>query len=215
MSCYRLLLAVFLALSHLGSALAADKTPSLLVMGDSLSAAYGLNLDDGWVSLLARKLQAEGSRWRVINASITGETTAGGAARIDQELNLHHPQWLIIELGTNDGLRGLPLALARDNLDRMIRAAKASGARVLLLGMRIPPNYGADYSEAFQTLYVDLAKRHDLPLLPFLLAPIATDRGYFLEDNLHPNAAAQPLLLAHVWTVLAPLLKPGTVGRPR
>ena len=214
MSCYRLLLAVFLALSHLGSALAADKTPSLLVMGDSLSAAYGLNLDDGWVSLLARKLQAEGSRWRVINASITGETTAGGAARIDQELNLHHPQWLIIELGTNDGLRGLP-ALARDNLDRMIRAAKASGARVLLLGMRIPPSYGADYSEAFQTLYVDLAKRHDLPLLPFLLAPIATDRGYFLEDNLHPNAAAQPLLLAHVWTVLAPLLKPGTVGRPR
>lgn len=215
MPLHRLLIAAVLALTHLGSALAEDKAPSLLVMGDSLSAAYGLKIEDGWVSLLARKLQTEGSHWRVVNASITGETTAGGVARIDQELKLHHPQWLIIELGTNDGLRGLPLELTRANLDRMIRAAKTAGAKVLLLGMRIPPNYGPEYTAAFQALYVDLAKRHSLTLLPFLLAPIATDRRHFLEDNLHPNAAAQPLLLAHVWSVLAPLLKSGTVGAHR
>jgi acyl-CoA thioesterase I len=198
---------LFLALLYLGPAMAADKAHSLLVMGDSLSAAYGLRVEQGWVSLLAQKLEQQGSAWRVVNASISGETTAGGASRIDSEIRQHKPKLVLIELGANDGLRGLPLDVAKANLERMIAAAKASGARVLLIGMRIPPNYGPDYTEAFQAMFVDLAKRHQLPLLPFLMAPIASDRGNYQDDNLHPTAAAQPALLAHVWTQLAPLLK--------
>jgi acyl-CoA thioesterase I len=198
---------LFLALFYLGPLMAADKAHSLLVMGDSLSAAYGLKVEEGWVSLLARKLEQQGSPWRVINASISGETTAGGASRIDNEIRQHKPQLVIIELGANDGLRGLPLDVAVANLERMISASKASGARVLLIGMRIPPNYGPVYTEAFQAMYVDLAKSHQLPLLSFLMAPIAMDRSNYQDDNLHPTAAAQPVLLAHVWTALAPLLK--------
>ncbi len=199
--------ALILMLIDVGSVGAGDKAHSLLVMGDSLSAAYGLKVEQGWVSLLARKLEQEKPTWQVVNASISGETTAGGASRIEGELKQHRPQLVIIELGANDGLRGLPLDVAEANLERMILASKAAGARVLLVGMRIPPNYGPDYTEAFQAMYDELAARHQLPLLKFLMDPIAADRNNYLDDNLHPSAAAQPMLLAHVWGTLAPLLR--------
>ena len=194
------------AFAYLGTAAAADKAPTLLVMGDSLSAAYGLKAEQGWVSLLSQRLADENRGWRVVNASVSGETTAGGAARIAGEIAEHAPALVVIELGANDGLRGLPTELAAANLDRMIAASKKAGARVLLIGMRIPPNYGPEYTAAFEAMYRDLASRHEVALLPFLMAPIAADRDKFLQDNLHPTAAAQPLLLAHVWPALLPLL---------
>ncbi len=180
---------------------------TVLVMGDSLSAAYNLAPEQGWVALVGEKLAAEQPGWRVANASISGETTAGGASRIAAELQRHAPSVVVIELGANDGLRGLPLAQTRANLERMILAAQATGARVLLLGMRLPPNYGPQYTEGFERNYRELAEAHGTALLPFLLEPIATDRDAFQPDNLHPVAEAQPRLRDHVWPALAPLLK--------
>ena len=179
---------------------------TLLVMGDSLSAAYGLAADEGWVALLEERLTRDNPGWRVVNASISGETTAGGASRIEAALREHAPAIVAIELGANDGLRGLPLEHTRANLERMIVAAKAADAEVLLIGLRIPPNYGPDYALAFDAIYADLATQHTTSLLPFLLEPIVADRDAFLPDNLHPIAAAQPTLLAHVWNVLEPML---------
>jgi acyl-CoA thioesterase-1 len=141
------------------------------------------------------------------NASISGETTAGGASRIAGELARHKPAVVVIELGANDGLRGLPLGQTRTNLERMIVASQQSGARVLLLGMRMPPNFGPQYTQGFERNYSDLAKAHGTALLPFLLEPIATDRSAFQSDNLHPVAAAQPRLRDHVWPALEPLLR--------
>jgi len=180
---------------------------TLLVVGDSLSAAYGLRAAEGWVALTAARIAREHPGWRVVNASISGETTAGGAARIGAELARTRPAVVVIELGANDGLRGLPLTETRANLERMVKAAQAAGARVLLLGMRLPPNYGGEYTRGFAELYLTLAREHDAELLPFLLAPIALDRNAYLSDNLHPNAAAQPKLRDHVWPALAPLLR--------
>jgi acyl-CoA thioesterase-1 len=190
-------------------AVAAAPAPvkKVLVMGDSLSAAYGLTPEQGWVALTDQRLKARHPGWRVANASISGETTAGGASRIAGELARHKPAVVVIELGANDGLRGLPLAQTRGNLEKMILAAKKSGARVLLLGMRMPPNFGPQYTEGFERNYRDLAKTHGADLLPFLLEPIATDRDAFQSDNLHPVAAAQPKLRDHVWPKLAPLLR--------
>ena len=185
-------------------ALAAERT--VLVMGDSLSAAYGLAPEQGWVALLADRLRSESPGWKVANASISGETTAGGASRIAGELKRHQPDVVVIELGANDGLRGLDLAQTRANLERMVTAAKAAGAQVLLLGMRIPPNYGPDYTQGFERNYAALAEEHEVALLPFLLEPIAMDRDAFQADNLHPVADAQPKLRDHVWPALAPLL---------
>ena len=178
----------------------------VLVMGDSLSAAYGLAAEQGWVHLLGQRLSGSHPGWKVINASISGETTAGGAARIDAALDQHDPDLVVIELGANDALRGLPIEHASANLTRMIDASKSRGAAVLLIGIRIPPNYGPDYAEALRATYETLARTHDTALLPFLLEPIALDRDAFLPDNLHPTAAAQPRLLDHVWTALEPLL---------
>ncbi|WP_339826783.1 arylesterase [uncultured Arenimonas sp.] len=185
-------------------ALAAERT--VLVMGDSLSAAYGLAPEQGWVALLADRLRRESPGWKVANASISGETTAGGASRIAGELKRHQPDVVVSELGANDGLRGLDLAQTRANLERMVTAAKAAGAQVLLLGMRIPPNYGPDYTQGFERNYAALAEEHEVALLPFLLEPIAMDRDAFQADNLHPVADAQPKLRDHVWPALAPLL---------
>jgi len=199
-----LCLALFLLVSTLAAAQAPQRT--LLVMGDSLSAAYGLAAEEGWVALLEKRLDSEKPQWRVVNASISGETTAGGASRIDAALKEHTPAVVAIELGANDGLRGLPLEHTRANLERMVAAAKQSGAKVLLIGIRIPPNYGPDYAQAFDAIYADLAKVQDTALLPFLLAPVVSDREAFLPDNLHPTAASQPKLLDHVWTQLEPLL---------
>jgi acyl-CoA thioesterase I len=182
-------------------------TRTVLVVGDSLSAAYGLASREGWVALTAERIAREKPGWRVVNASISGETTAGGAARIVREVVLHRPAVVIIELGGNDALRGLPLRQARLNLARMIGASQGVGAEVVLLGMRIPPNYGRAYADEFERSYVELAQRFGTHLLPFFLAPIAQDRDAFQADNIHPVAAVQPQLRDHVWPVLEPLLR--------
>jgi acyl-CoA thioesterase-1 len=199
------LIALLLA-TFLGNAAANDAEQRLLVMGDSLSAAYGIAADQGWVALLDRRLQEERPGWRVVNASVSGETTAGGASRIVGELDRHVPSAVLIELGANDGLRGLPLKLAETNLERMIEAATARGAAVGLLGMRIPPNYGPDYTNGFMGMFTTLAERHSLPLLPFLLEPVVSDRDAFQADNLHPTAEVQARLMEHVWPLVNQLI---------
>jgi acyl-CoA thioesterase-1 len=199
---------VVMALGALASAHAADDPAAkrILVMGDSLSAAYGLAAREGWTVLLGEKLAKEHPGWRVVNASISGETTAGGASRIDDALEKHTPSIVAIELGANDALRGLPLDQATANLERMIEASKEAGAKVLLIGIRIPPNYGPAYAAELERMYVDLAAEHGTALLPFLLEPIAADRANFQPDNLHPVASAQPKLMDHVWSALGPML---------
>ncbi len=180
---------------------------AVLVMGDSLSAGYGLSASQGWVTLTAERIAKTSPNWRLVNASISGETTAGGASRMASALKIHHPAVVIIELGANDGLRGLPLAQTRANLAKMIVAAQTANAKVLLIGMRLPPNYGPDYTQGFEHNFRDLAQQYKTAFLPFLLQPIAADRSAFQADQLHPIAAAQPKLRDHVWIVLAPLLK--------
>ena len=179
---------------------------TLLVMGDSLSAGYGMAAEDGWVSLLADELARSHPDWRVVNASISGETSAGGASRIIGEAWRHQPDVVVIALGANDGLRGLPLHELRRNLARMIGVAQHVGAEVLLVGMRMPPNLGPEYTEGFEQVYRDLAALFDVTLLPFLLEPIALEAGAYQDDNLHPTEAAQPRILAHVQPALLPLL---------
>jgi len=207
MSTALLLLASLLALPLAAQAPAAAAPRTVLVMGDSLSAAYGLSAAQGWVALTAEQVKRTRAGWRVVNASISGETTAGGASRIAAELQRHRPAIVVIELGANDGLRGLSLAQTRANLDRMIQAARKAGARVMLIGMRIPPNYGPDYTRGFEANFKALADQYKLPLLPFLLEPVARDRANFQADNLHPVASAQPKIRDHVWQVLGPMLK--------
>jgi acyl-CoA thioesterase-1 len=181
-------------------------TRTVLVVGDSLSAGYGLAPEQGWVALTAERVARRAPGWRVVNASISGETSAGGAARIIDALARHRPAVVVIALGANDGLRGLPVLQTRINLARMIGAAHGAGARVLLVGMRLPPNLGPDYTRDFADSYRLLAARFDVALLPFLLEPIALERDAYQADNLHPVATAQPALRDHVWTALAPLL---------
>jgi acyl-CoA thioesterase I len=159
------------------------------------------------VALTAQKMRTTHPKWRVVNASISGETTAGGAARITAELKRTRPAVVVVELGANDGLRGLSLAQTRANLDKIVGASTRSGARVLLVGMRMPPNFGPVYTQGFEKNYVDLSKKYQTAFLPFLLAPIATERKNFQADNMHPVAAAQPRLRDHVWPALQPLLK--------
>jgi acyl-CoA thioesterase-1 len=185
---------------------ARSESPTILVLGDSLSAAYNIRLEQGWVALLQGRLKAQGYGHRVVNASASGETTGGALARLPRALELHRPAVVIVELGGNDGLRGLPIADVRRNFESLIRLSRAAGAKVLLVGMRIPPNYGPAYAKAFHDLYGDLARRHELPLVPFFLDGIALDDSLMLEDGLHPNAAAQPKLLDQVWPQLKPLL---------
>ncbi|MBD8526913.1 arylesterase [Pseudomarimonas arenosa] len=199
-----------LAISSLAQA---AQSKRILVMGDSLSAAFGLSSEQGWVSLLQTDVKARG--WEVINASISGETTAGGKTRIINALAEHRPDIVVIELGANDGLRGLPLDLAKNNLSAMIEAAKRADSEVLLIGMQIPPNYGPDYTQQFIGMYHELAQQHAVSLLPFLLEPVAESRDAFLPDQLHPNAAAQPALAAHVRPALSELMtkvEAGTVA---
>lgn len=186
----------------------AAKAPrTVLVLGDSLSAAYGLSASQGWVALTADRISKTQPGWRVVNASISGETSAGGVSRIAGELKRNRPAVVVIELGANDGLRGLPLQQTRSNLERMIKLSQAAGAKVLLIGMRMPPNLGRDYTQGFERNFNELSKLHNTAYLPFLLEPIALDRSAFQADNLHPIATAQPKLRDHVWKALAPLLK--------
>lgn len=178
--------------------------PALLVMGDSLSAAHNIEQDAGWVNLLRRRLEGKA---RVINASISGETSSGGAARFPALLDRHAPALVVLELGGNDGLRGTPPSALYANLAQMIEQSQAAGARVLLAGIDIPPNYGQAYRRAFTRVYPRLAARYHVALVAFLLDGIALDDSLMQEDGIHPTAEAQPAVLANVWPVLAPLFK--------
>jgi len=205
----RLLWIAFLSMSVLGlpPAVRADAAaPVILVLGDSLSAAYGIALADGWVALLQSRLRERGLDWRVVNAGISGDTTAGGLTRLPELLKRHRPAILIVELGANDGLRGLKPTVVRDNLARIIQAGRAAGSRVLLTGIQLPPNYGAAYNQAFQAVFQDLAAAQGVPLVPGLLAGVAEDRALMQADGVHPGVAAQPRILDNVWPVLEPLL---------
>jgi acyl-CoA thioesterase-1 len=184
--------------------------PVVLVVGDSLSAEYGLRRGTGWVALLQRRLEAERIRARVINASVSGDTTSGGRSRLPGLLRQHQPTVVIIELGGNDALRGLPLDMTRDNLTAMTRAARAAGARVMIAGMQMPPNYGRAYADAFAGLFAQVAKAERVALLPFFLAGVADGpdaEKLFQSDRIHPNEQAHPIILDNVWPVLRPLLR--------
>lgn len=182
----------------------AGAAPVVLVYGDSLSAAYGMPPESGWAALLARRLADRRPGWRVVNASVSGETSAGGRARLPAVLDRHRPAIVILELGANDGLRGLPVQATAANLEAMADLAKRRGARVLLVGMRMPPNYGTAYAREFQAIYPALARQHRL--VPFLFEGIAGRPDLFQADGLHPTAAAQGRLLENVWRGLAPML---------
>lgn len=183
-----------------------ERPRAVLVLGDSLSAAHNLAPEQGWVALLDARLAAEGLPYRMVNASVSGETTAGGAARIDDALAQHRPALVVLGLGANDGLRGLPLSDTRRHLEHMVEAARRADARVLLIGMRLPPNYGPEYTAGFFALFGEVAEEHGAAHLPFLLEPIALDDSAFQPDRLHPTAEAQPRIAEHVWTALRPLL---------
>jgi len=187
---------------------ASAKARTILVFGDSLSAGYGLaHVESGWVELLRAKLKSEGYGYQVVNASVSGETTAGGLARLPRALSLHHPQIVILELGGNDGLRALPMDQMRSNLAKMVDLSLAIQARVLILGMRIPPNYGGEYTEQFRQSFIEVAHDKKVALVPFLLADIALDPALMQADGVHANESGQPKMLANVWPALQPLLK--------
>jgi acyl-CoA thioesterase-1 len=181
--------------------------PVILVLGDSLSAGYGFDLRQSWVVLLQQRLTREGFPQRVVNASISGDTSRGGLARLPRALDQHRPTIVIIELGGNDGLRGLPIAELRANLGNAIRLAQKHGAQVLLIGMRLPTNYGTSHTREFHELYPELGRRYQVPVVPFFLEGVATVPELMQPDGVHPNATAQPKLLATVWPYLVPLLK--------
>ncbi|MDX1466398.1 MAG: arylesterase [Halomonas sp.] len=193
-----------LVLMLAGSTALAASRPVVLVLGDSLSAAYGIEQGAGWVSLLQARLDGKA---RVVNASISGETTSGAAARLPDLLGQHRPEIVVLELGGNDGLRGLPPGQMRANLADMIEASQAADAEVLLLGIDIPPNYGRAYRDAFTGVFTRLADEHDLPLVPFLLEGVALEDELMQDDGIHPTAAAQPKILENVWPALVPLLE--------
>jgi acyl-CoA thioesterase-1 len=184
------------------------EAPVILVFGDSISAGYGLTrVEQGWVELLRTRLKEQGYGYTVVNASVSGETTAGGLARLPRALQLHHPKIVVLELGGNDGLRALPVAQMRANLTQMVELSVAAGAKVLLLGMRIPPNYGPDYTEQFRQSFSQVANAGKVPLVAFLLNDIALTPGLMQDDGIHPNAQGQPKLLGNVWPALQPLLQ--------
>lgn len=184
--------------------------PLILIVGDSLSAEYGLKRGSGWVALLEARLAQQKIRARVVNASISGDTTSGGRTRLPALLKQHRPAIVVLELGANDALRGLPLPMTRDNLDAMAKAAKASGAKVVITGMQLPPNYGRQYGDQFAALFAQVAKAEDAALVPFLLKGVADlpePEALFQPDRIHPAAAAHPVILDNVWLALEPLLK--------
>lgn len=197
---------VLLACMLCGVTSAHSASKTLLVLGDSLSAEYGLARGSGWVPLLEKRLKTEKVEATIVNASISGDTTSGGRARLQPLLDKHKPDVVVLELGANDALRGLPVAATEDNLRAMIASAKKIGARVLLVGMQIPPNYGSDYTRKFAALFPRLASEHKVSLVPFFLAPLMERPELFQSDRLHPTAEAQPILLESIWPRLQPLL---------
>lgn len=200
----RILLLLALAL-NVTAAYSASKT--ILVLGDSLSAEYGLSRGAGWVALLDSRLKKENMTAEIVNASISGETTSGGRARLPGLLSKHRPDLIVIELGANDGLRGLAISSTEDNLRTMIQASKKQNAAVLLVGMQIPPNYGGEYTRRFSAMYPKLAKEYKVSLVPFLLEDLVDKPQMFQADRIHPTAEAQPLMLNSVWPHLKPLLR--------
>jgi acyl-CoA thioesterase-1 len=200
----RLLTLIWLAALPIEVVHAEDST--ILVVGDSLSAAYGMATEQSWVSLLETRLRVQGYDYHVVNASIAGDTTQGGRYRLQRSLEKFNPSIVIIELGGNDGLRGLPLEVTRSNLVDMIETCQRSGATVVLAGIRIPPNYGPAYAENFHAIYQELAERYGLLLIPFILENVALDPDLMLADGIHPNVAGQEVLLNNVWPVLIPAL---------
>jgi acyl-CoA thioesterase-1 len=192
-------------LAALALSLPAQAARNILVFGDSLSAAYGITRDASWVNLMQQELRRSHPQFEVVNASISGETASGGVRRIGKALQKHRPEVVIIELGANDGLRGAAVAGIEKNLDQIISQSRKSGARVLLLGIQLPPNYGLEYPGQFRTIYPALAKRHKIALVPFILEGIPPEQ--FQPDNLHPVAAAQPQLMRNILPTLLPLLR--------
>ena len=186
---------------------AAAQAATLLVFGDSLSSAYGIGPREGWVTLMEERLKQKKFDYNVVNASISGETTSGGVTRIDEALARTKPGLVIVALGGNDGLRGLAASQIQANLTRIVETARRRGARVLLLGIRMPPNYGPQYLREFDAVYTEVARRQKVPLVPFMLQGVWGQRGLMQPDNIHPTAAAQPVILETVWKGLQPLLK--------
>ena len=205
----RFILAIALCLvaAAPSSVRAAAPPPVILIVGDSISAGYGLIPGQGWVMLLQQRLKKEGYGYRVVNASVTGETTDGALQRLGRALDQHHPAVVIIELGGNDGLRGLPVSRVSANLDLLITKSRATGAQVLLVAIRVPTNYGQRYTTSFQSIYRNLATRYRIGLVPFLSDQAVLDLALFQADGIHPNAQAQPMLLDNLWPQLSPLLQ--------
>jgi acyl-CoA thioesterase I len=198
-----MLLIALLLCAHSSSA---APLQTILIFGDSLSAAYGLAQNTGWVDLLQRRLQQKKLTYRVVNASVSGETTAGGHVRLEAALKQYQPNLVVLELGGNDGLRGLSLATVRNNLDAMIRLCLATKIKVLLVGIRLPTNYGKSYTQKFNGIYRELARQYNVPLLASLMAGFETRRDLFQPDGIHPAQAAQSMMLENVWGLLEPLI---------
>jgi len=180
---------------------------SIVVLGDSISAAYGMDAKKGWVSLLQQKLSQQNSAYTIFNESISGDTSAGGLARIDKALSQHKPELVLLELGANDGLRGLSPQQMKQNLAEIIHRSQQAGAKVLLLSMRIPPNYGKRYVEMFYNIYPQLAKERNIPFVPFILEEVALIKEMMQKDGLHPNTKAQPVIADKIWQYLQPILE--------
>jgi acyl-CoA thioesterase I len=210
-----ILMAWLIALPAVGAApaVAATAMPVILVFGDSLSAGYGIRVEQGWVSLLTQKIEHEGYGFHVVNASVSGETSAGGLARLPRALSLQQPRIVLLELGANDGLRGLPMQQTQENLGKMIALFQQQHITVLLLGLRLPPNYGERYTSGFAAMYQSLKDQYHVPLLPFLLENVALKPDLMQADGLHPNEQGQPLLLDNVWPTLVPLLRAQKTSR--
>jgi len=209
LSCMRTFIISLLAALTIAAAVAhADdqRSDSILVVGDSLSAGFGIDLDRSWVALLQDRLTSEGYGYRVVNASISGDTTTGGLRRLPRALNLNDPKIVVIELGGNDALRGTPIRIIRENLLDMIQLCKTAGARVILAGMLIPPNYGQAYTDNFERIYKDLSADHHVSLVPFFMENVALDPTLMQRDGIHPNENGQPFLMEKVWSVLQPKL---------
>jgi acyl-CoA thioesterase-1 len=199
-------MALLVACLTLPATAATDDAPIILVVGDSISAGYGLGHGESWVDLLGARLAREGRREKVVNASISGDTTAGGRQRLPALLREYHPSIVVIELGGNDALRGGNLDATRANLDAMVRDAQAAHAKVLLVGMKVPPNYGTAYVRRFAALYGDVARARGVPLVPYMFEGFGEDVSQFQEDRIHPKASAEPHILDNVWPALTPLL---------
>ena len=186
----------------MGAGAQAGESPTVLIFGDSLSAGYGIDVDQSWATLLQRRLESQGYEHRVVNASISGETTEGGAAQIENAIESFAPELIILELGGNDGLRGFPPARIKDNLASIASRAKASGADVVLLGIRIPTNYGTRYTQAFEGVYREVAEELDIRWIEFFMDGVALNDDLLQDDRIHPNAEAQPILLDNAWPII-------------